>query len=258
MAAERSLKPHSLADGEVHVWYARADLIGDAALAQYESLLSRDEIARRNRYRFEKDRRLLLVSHALLRLGLSRYVDVAPTGWTFVQNGYGKPEIARPRTDPPLRFNLSHTRGMAALAVTLGREIGVDVENCLRNIDAVGLAGRYFSPREAAELRSLPPEQRQSRFFDFWTLKEAYIKARGMGLSFPLRDFSMAVDTSPVEIKFAAGVDDVAVEWQFEQFHPSEHHKIAVAVRRDTGTHLDIVCRETATGTAEPRSARRS
>ncbi len=138
MAAERSLKPNSLAHGEVHVWYARVDLIGDAALAQYHSLLSRNEADRRNRYRFETDRRLFLVSHALLRLGLSRYVDVAPTGWRFVQNGYGKPEIAQPRTDPPLRFNLSHTRGMAALAVTLGREIGVDVENCRRKIDAVG------------------------------------------------------------------------------------------------------------------------
>ncbi len=249
MAAQRSLKPHSLARGQVHVWYARLDLIGDAALAQYQSLLSQNEIARRNRYRFEKDRRLFLVSHALLRLSLSRYVDVAPTRWTFVQNRYGRPEIAEPRTDPPLRFNLSHTSGMAALAVTLGREIGVDVENRRRNIDAVGVAGRYFSACESAELRSLPPEQRQSRFFDFWTLKEAYIKARGMGLSFPLRDFSMRVERKPVGIEFAAGVDDVAAEWQFEQFHPSEDHKIAVAVRREPGTLLEIVCRETAPGT---------
>lgn len=255
MVAERSLKPHSLARAEVHVWYSCVDMIGDAALAQYPSLLSRNEIARRNRYRFAKDRRLFLVSHALLRLGLSGYVDVTPTRWTFVQNGYGKPEIAEPRTEPPLRFNLSHTRGMAALAVTLGREIGVDVENCRRNIDSVGLSGRYFSPREAAELRSLPPERRQSRFFDFWTLKEAYIKARGMGLSFPLRDCSMRVDRKPVEIEFAAGVDDVAGEWQFEQFHPSEHHKIAVAVRRDPGTQLQIVCRATAPGTADPSAS---
>ena len=232
---------------EVHVWYLLPDAVTDPALfAAYEALLSPVEQARRERYRFEHSRRELTFTRALVRTTLSRYAAVAPAAWTFRENAYGRPEIdpaAHPEVGP-LRFNLSNTRGLIACVVALDREVGVDVEDTERPGESVGIADSFFSRAEVTALRALPEDRRRARFFDYWTLKEAYIKARGMGLSIPLDQFSFVLDQGPrIGITFDPRLGDDAATWQFEQLALSPRHRTAVAVRRGPGPDVRLVVR---------------
>jgi 4'-phosphopantetheinyl transferase len=232
---------------EVHVWYARPDrLVHSEQHDRYRAMLSADETTRQNRFVFAKDRHLYLVSRAVVRATLSRYADVDPAAWVFSTNAHGKPDIAHPVRLPPLRFNLSHCDGLVALAVTLDCDVGIDAENIGRPVPVLDLARRCFSPAEAAELARWPARRQRERFYDYWTLKEAYIKARGMGLSIPLDGFSMhPTPQNRIEITFAPGVQDDPAHWQFAQFTPTKEHKIALAIRRAPGEDLPVVLRET-------------
>src|SRR6185295_18612851 len=120
------------------------------------------------------------------RTTLSHYAAVDPTAWQFARNRRGRPEISGPLGVAPLRFNLSNTAGLIACLVTLGVDVGVDVEDTHRRGETVRIANRFFSASEVAALEALPPERQRQRFFEYWTLKESYIKARGMGLAIPL------------------------------------------------------------------------
>ena len=184
------------------------------------------------RFAFEHDRHSFLITRALVRTVLSRYAVVPPEAWTFVPNGYGKPEIAGPDPVPPLRFNVSHTRGLVACVVAWERDVGVDVEHLDRPSLGLGLAERYFAPAEVASLRRVPPEEFPRAFLDFWTLKEAYIKARGMGLALPLADFAFHLGPGAIRISFTPRIEDDPNHWQFLRFELKERHKVAVALRR--------------------------
>jgi 4'-phosphopantetheinyl transferase len=235
-----------LPDDEVHLWYLLTEQVTDPALlTAYEALLTPEERARRDRYRFEHSRREYLLTRALVRTTLSRYAPVAPAAWRFSANEYGRPEIEA-EAHRALRFNLSNTQGLIACVVTRGREVGVDVEDTERSGETVSIADSFFSPSEVAALRALPPELRRSRFFDYWTLKEAYIKARGMGLSIPLDQFSFLLrPQAPIGIAFDPRLGDDAATWQFERFALSPRHRTAVAVRRGSGPDLRFVVRAT-------------
>jgi len=114
-----------------------------------------------------------------LRTTLSRYAAVKPADWQFINNAHGRPELLdRPANAPDLRFNISHTDGLIACAVTIGREVGVGVEQVSRRLSH-DVAGRHFAPGEVNDLRRLPEDEQQRVFFDYWTLKEAYSKALG-------------------------------------------------------------------------------
>ena len=230
---------------EAHVWHVEPESIVDPRrLAQYRSWLSTEEEARRRRFVFEKHRHTFLVSHALVRGVLSRYADVAPADWRFVAGDHGRPEIAADFLGGRLRFNLSHTQGMAVLAVVAEVDIGVDVEDADRRELSVDIAERYFAPQETADLFNLHERKRLSAFFDYWTLKESYIKARGMGLAIPLDRFAFRLSPdSPPTISFAAGFDDDPADWQFAQFRPSTRHRVAVAIRRGRQDDRPIVLR---------------
>ena len=232
---------------EIHVLYTPTSrAANDDLLARYEALLSEDERTRHQRFLFEKDRTQFLIARALLRTGLSHYVAVEPADWQFVTNRYGKPEIRTPNDVPPLRFSLSHTAGMVACGFTKTRDLGVDVEDMQRRGRLLEVADHFFSAAEVADLKSTPAADQRSRFFDFWTLKESYIKARGMGLSIPLRKFSFCVNRSaPVTVDLAEDLHDDAAHWQFAQFDPNDRHRIAVATRRRAVPDLRIVFRET-------------
>jgi 4'-phosphopantetheinyl transferase len=236
---------------EVHLWYFLPDppdREDPRLFAAWTALLSPEEVARRDRYKFEHSRREMVHTRALVRATLSRYADVAPAAWVFGQNAYGRPEID-PAAHPglgPLRFNLSNTRGLIACAVAWDREIGVDVEDTERQGETVGIADSFFSPLEVRELHALPEARRRDRFFDYWTLKESYIKARGMGLSIPLDQFSFLLDRSGrIGIAFDPRLADDASTWQFAQFSLSPRHKTAAAVRRGAGPDLPFVVRRT-------------
>lgn len=205
-----------------------------ARLDACRAVLSEEEAGRMARLVFERDRRRFLLTRALVRSMLSRYASVPPAGWSFIANVHGRPEILdRPRGVPDLRFNLSHTDGLIACAVTIGREVGVDVEHIGRRLTH-DVAGRFFAPREVDDLKALPADEQSRVFFDYWTLKEAYVKARGLGLALPLGDFAFTLaPPSPPQIRFEPGLEDDPATWQFVQDWPTPHHRLGLAVRRE-------------------------
>jgi 4'-phosphopantetheinyl transferase len=236
----------SLPDHEVHLWYVFSDQITDPnTLHSYHALLSPEEAARHRRFAFARNRQQFLVARALVRTTLSRYAGVRPAAWAFVANGHGKPEVAAPAGFSHLRFNLSHTDGLVACAVAAGREVGVDVEDVGRRPVSDGLARYCLSAAELAHWEALPEGERHDAFFDYWTLKEAYIKARGVGLSLPLQDFSFLLrGEGPPAVAFAPGFGDDPDAWQFARFRPSGRHRAALAVRRPDSLDLTPVVRE--------------
>jgi 4'-phosphopantetheinyl transferase len=193
---------------------------------------------------FEKDRRAFLLTRALVRTMLSRYAPLSPSEWRFITNVHGRPEILdRPDAVPDLRFNISHTNGLIACAVTIGREVGVDVEHIGRHLTH-DIAGRHFAPAEVADLRRLSDEEQRTVFYDYWTLKESYIKARGFGLALPLGDFAFKLNPpAPPTISFEPALKDDPGTWQFLQEWPTPTHRLALAVRRD-GDDLPVRIRE--------------
>ena len=237
----------SLGRDEAHVWYVYPDSLTDPALlTAYDALLCPQERAQQQRFYFEKGRREYLMTRALARVTLSRYVRIDPRSWRFQPNSYGRPEIVFPRNIPPLRFNLSHTDGLIVCLVVLDREGGIDVENTEREGMTVEIADQFFSPLEARTLRTLPLHARRRRFFDYWTLKESYIKARGMGVSLPLEQFSFHLEAGrPVRISFDPRLEDEPMSWQFAQFRPTPSHLMAVALRRGMDSDMKIYVRET-------------
>ena len=236
-----------LHEREVHVWLAFPDRITDTELLRsYLDLLSLGERARLQRLRFERHRHERLISRALVRTTLSRYADVEARDWVFERNEHGRPAPAAGQYELPLQFNLSHTTSLVACAVTLDREIGVDVEDLERPRTTMDIADHYFAPAEVRALRALPAREQCLRFFEYWTLKESYIKARGMGLALPLRKFSFELGPDqPIRISFESGLDDDPGSWQFASFRPDPRHVLAVGVRRGNGPDLEIRVHET-------------
>jgi 4'-phosphopantetheinyl transferase len=235
MRARRAGTP--LPRGEVHLWHVDPEGITDPALLDaYHDLLSADERERQQRFRFARDRHRHVVTRALVRTLLSRYAAVDPRAWVFRTNRHGRPEIARPRGVPALRFNVSHTSGMIVCGLALGRDVGVDVEDTTRRSSTIAIADRYFSPAEVADLRAVPPARQRAAFWEYWTLKESYIKARGMGLALPLGRFSFHLgDPGAIRISFDPRLPDDPASWQFRVFRPNARHVVAVAFRRQAG-----------------------
>lgn len=235
-----SLPP--LSEGEVHVWLVEPEAVPEPLLAAYAALLDDGERERHQRFRFERHRRQFLVSHALVRVTLSRYAPVAPEAWSFVTNEFGRPEV-RADGGSRLRFNLSHTDGLALCAVTVGSDVGADVEDSERPGENVSLADHCFAPSEAAALRALPASLQRERFFEYWTLKEAYLKARGAGLSLPLAHFAFHLTPgAPPRISFDPRLPDVPEAWQFVPLRLSARHLGALAVRRPRELPLTVRC----------------
>lgn len=232
-----------LPEGEVHVWLAEPEALSEPRLlAAYAALLDEGERARHQRFHFERHRRQFLVSHALVRVTLSRYAPVAPEAWSFVTNAYGRPEV-RADGGLRLRFNLSHTDGLALCAVTVDADVGADVEDSERSGETVSLAEHCFAPAEVAALRALPASLQRERFFTYWTLKEAYIKARGAGLSLPLTHFAFHLTPGEApRISFDAALPDVPEAWRFVPLRPSARHFGALAVRRPRELPLTVRC----------------
>lgn len=262
----------SLLAWEVHVWYVLTHKITSPdLLGHYRSILSDNERERNDRYIFEKDRRLGLISRALARWTLSQYRDIEPAAWEFVENRYGRPELAATFSansslagarkqlrsfsvvtgqcyqDAPLRFNLTHTEGLVACAVTEACDTGVDAENVARRpFDWLTIAQRNFAPREVEQIQALPVQAQKAAFFEFWTLKEAYIKACGMGLSLPLDAFAFELQPgSRPSISFEPPLYEDPYAWQFASFSPTADHKLAVAVRKGDRPDLSVILRET-------------
>jgi len=226
-------------ESEAHLWLTRVASDKDpSVLSSWWDVLSEEEQERHGTFLLEDARLQYLTAWALVRTSLSRYADIEPQAWRFQRGKHGRPEIIPPGSvaaygedeasaaagTPPaasmpaasmptaavprLRFNLSHSGGLVACLVTLGVDVGVDVR---------ALTG---------------PEQRE-RFFAYWTLKEAYLKACGRGLSIPLRQvsFRFAQDAT-IGVHFDTTLEDRAGDWQFEVLRPLRNHLLAAAIRR--------------------------
>ena len=167
------------------------------------------------------------------RLEAGSDAPLAPTDWRFETNPWGRPHIANADAPPGLVFNLSHKPGFVTCLIGSGRELGVDVEDCAaKRAYLLEIASRFFSSSEFAALAKLPTEAHSERFYELWTLKEAYIKARGRGLSLGLSRFSFLPSGSTATVRFDAGFDDDRETWDFQLFRPDGQHLIATAVRR--------------------------
>ncbi len=231
---------------DVHIWLFEGPEDAPRALAdRCAAMLSPDETARMARFRRAGDRSRYLFAHGLVRTALSRYLPATPpAAWRFVTNPQGRPELAPGVAELPLRFNLSHTEGLVACAVALGRDVGVDVEHIEPPVLDLGLAAHCFAPSEALGLAAQPVSARREHFYAIWTLKEAYIKARGLGLSLPLDKF--AFELPALRITIDPALNDDADQWHFERRSPTPLHRLALAVRR--APH------ETLTVTVQPRA----
>jgi 4'-phosphopantetheinyl transferase len=205
-----------LACGEVHVW--RASLSGDLPASRcFAPTLSADEQARAARFIFERDRDHYISARGILRDLLGRYMKFAPQMIKFEYGPHGKPAIACANSKPAISFNLSHSHGLAMVAIAHKREVGIDVELIRPDFAGEQIAKRYFSGTEVAELNALPTQQRAESFFLCWTRKEAYIKARGDGLHTPLDSFSVSL--SPDNPATLTSADES--RWGMESFVPS-------------------------------------
>lgn len=235
-----------LDEARVEVWYVRVgENMDDALLARYRAVLNAEERARADRFVFAVHRRLYTVAHALLRHCLSRYLPRSPEGWQFLHNAYGKPELVADQNSAGLRFNLTHTQGLAACAITRGHDVGVDAENARRRDVSEAIARRYFAEPEVAALMRLPAAERREVFFHYWTLKEAYIKARGLGLAIPLDRFWFDLAAGePIRIGFHPELEDEPAAWRFTRWNLESDFIISVALRDGARTVSAFELRE--------------
>lgn len=181
-----------LPEDHVHFWFTPL-AEADSRVPELRHLLSREEALRGERFRFERDRSSYIISHAVLRQLLGRYLDMSPRDIEYETNPFGKPSLPQ-ACGGSLQFNMSHTHGLAVYSVTRNRRIGVDVERLDREMaDRDEIAEGFFSAREWEVYRSLPEEDRVEGFFNCWTRKESYIKARGDGLTCPLDSFEVTL-----------------------------------------------------------------
>jgi 4'-phosphopantetheinyl transferase len=216
---------------DIIVSYCLTGALDEDTISAALNQLSLEERARQARFRFARDRRDFAVAHALLRRALSAQFQLPPDEWTFVSGTHGKPLLdASLAARTHLSFNLAHTDGLVACIVTRDQDVGIDVEAIDRHTDALELARRHFSPVEIADIEQCPEGARQIRFIEIWTLKEAYVKAVGDGLSCPLDTFGFVFD-GPASLRFRSADAVESASWCFALFAPSDRHRLAVAVR---------------------------
>lgn len=219
-----------LADNEVHVWFVTLKQPPEMRLHLMETLAD-DEIARANRFRFEKNRRHFIVARGVLRDILSRYVQRTPHELKFEANPYGKPLLLIPANGRKLSFNLSHSGNYALYAVMYDRQIGVDIEQIRSDFGGNEIARRFFSRKEVEALQTLPEEVQKEAFFACWTRKEAFIKAKGKGLSIPLEQFDVTLRPSePVRLLQTRWDTEEAGKWSLQSLSVAPDYAAAIAV----------------------------
>jgi len=229
---------------EIHTWFALPDLaVSPARLSQYRSMLSGAETARYQRFHFPDDAHRYLIAHALVRTVLSKYADIQPDRWAFFHGDHGRPEIAN-HDIPALRFNLTHTASLVGCVVTLENDCGIDAEKISPRHSPLGIAKRMFSDTEFQELQQLQDVAHLEYFFKRWTLREAYVKARGIGISFPTRKLGFEINSEGnIQVTFHADLRDNTQDWQFELLRPTPEHIAAVAIRINNRVRKKLITR---------------
>ncbi|MET0534560.1 MAG: 4'-phosphopantetheinyl transferase superfamily protein [Steroidobacter sp.] len=211
----------------IDIWLCYETDVGDDLLHAYAPLLTDAERARAARFHFAADRNRHVISRALLRTVLPSYLRIPHQHLVFRSDRFGRPSLNNAEA-LGLDFNLSHTRGLIALAVTSHSVVGVDVENASHQQPAMELASRFFSPDEVASLRTFDGSALNLEFYRHWTLKESYLKAYGVGLSLPLDRFGFRLAEHRAEFYLAPDAEHRADEWYFAQWRASPDHLLAV------------------------------
>jgi len=226
-------KSTGIPEGEIHLYFTRPDKIDKPGLlSRYKSLLTRDELQDLSRFHFPQHKKQYLLTRALVRTCLSIYHDTDPDQWRFAKDSHGKPKLAKPFDGLPVGFNLSHTDGLIICAIVSGSDIGVDVEN--RHRPMVLEANdfhRFLSPVEIRTLEELPPEEKKHGFFDYWTLKESYLKAAGMDRLQSLHEISFILKNNKLVDVLIQHENSVPGEhWKFWRVRIDDQYLIAVAM----------------------------
>jgi len=217
-------------DVQVDVWRTRLDVPPDD-LARAALLLSGDERACAERYHFPIHRARYIAARGALRAILGDILAADPAGLRFVYGPHGKPALAAQSGGATLCFNVSHAGDLALVAVTERRRVGVDLEQARPDLAYLEIAERFFSPREVAALRALPPPRQQEGFLRCWTRKEAYIKALGVGLSLSLASFDVSLAPGDAPALLASRPDPhEAGRWSLHDLDAGPGYTAALAV----------------------------
>jgi len=219
------------------VWHLEPESIVDAAICdKLMGWLSEDERTRMRRFHAPHHRHAYLVSHALVRGALARELACDPSSLVFETNAFGKPELVQPASAQRLEFNLSHTDGLCVVALSWQSKLGCDVEQLNRSGLEVEIARRFFTPEESDEIATHPSERQILRLLSYWTLKEAYIKAEGKGLSMGLDTFYFSLQESgPPRLMLKPGALQPSAAWQFKQVILRDRFLFALAIARKAG-----------------------
>jgi 4'-phosphopantetheinyl transferase len=227
-----------LLENEVHVW--RAFLrVPASVLYTLQQLLSKEEVIRAQRFHFERDRNSFIVAHGVLRDLLGRYLNTNPRQLCFRNNTYGKPSVNLPTVEiSQLSFNLSCSNEIALYAFMNAGQIGIDVEYMRSDIEYEQLARYSFSPTEQVNLQALAGARTQTAFFNCWTRKEAYIKARGVGFSLPLDLFDVSLwPGEPPALLSSREDPQETARWSLHDLTPCPGYAGALAIE-GSGQHI--------------------
>ncbi|SEQ74945.1 4'-phosphopantetheinyl transferase [Nitrosomonas sp. Nm51] len=225
---------------EIHLWFTKPNTIHQTGLLkQYRSLLSEQEILKQQSYVFPNKRHNELITRSFIRNILSHYINIHPSRWQFKKDNYNKPKIIQSLL--PLQFNISHSDDLILCAITQNNEIGCDVESINRNCNFLSIAKNIFSIAEYSDLINTPVGRQRSRFFDYWTLKESYVKACGLGFAMYLADFGFRIG----ETKSKKFNDNIQLEYKNKHsghpvnsrswlFRPNKRHRIAISIKANS------------------------
>ncbi|MGB5445478.1 MAG: 4'-phosphopantetheinyl transferase superfamily protein [Psychromonas sp.] len=240
MISHHSASIFPLKHNDIHVWSIEPAKISDNELLNsLKMLLSKSEVEKIQRYRLAKAQHTALITRAFVRIVLSRYADIPPQKWAFNIASQGKPEISEPPF--PLSFNLSHNDDLIICCVCLDKNIGCDVESLSRKINIKAIAQRYFSKTEFVTLMALPSASQKRRFFEYWTLKEAFVKATGLGISQGLESFNFTIGKAEssqfndnIQINFSQNCSEQNnLDWYSCLLYPDPKHCVALSVKRN-------------------------
>lgn len=237
----RSTTLITLESPHVHLWYAYPCETAEYIISELFFILSASEQTQYARYFFQKDRNIYAITRIMLRSTLSQYEDVAPTEWQFSKTKYGRPYVASPKTGRHISFNISHADNCVLLAIAKEMDIGVDLERHQRPDVNVEIANEFLCQEEIKALSSLPDQEKHKRLLEYWVLKEAYAKAKGLGLSCPFQELQFQFENGQIKLARSENPSQVCDEWNFKILHPVNEFVAALAFRPPLSNAINVV-----------------
>jgi 4'-phosphopantetheinyl transferase len=232
----------TVAPNVVIAWHASSVPLTDRVLEQRAcTVLRADDERRYARFRAEDDRRMFLLGRLMARVLVARAIGAEPMAWTWREGPHGRPEMVG---ETHVHFNLAHSAGLVVCVIAPDRDVGIDVEDLARRPVDPAVVRRYCAPDEIADIDARPAAERHARFLRFWTLKEAYLKARGLGISLPLADIDFSAEHEPPEIAFRGSLARVDAGWAFHLARPTPGHLVAMAASWTDGARPAFHLRE--------------